>query len=43
MQLTKKQAKIVLEKYGATAHNLDAYDGLYYNHALEKLTSPLRV
>ena len=43
MQLTDKQAKYVLEKYAATKHDLDKYNGLYRNHAMEKLTSPTRV
>ena len=43
MKLTKKQATYVLEKYAAKKHNLDQYNGLYRNHAMEKLTSPVRV
>ena len=43
MKLTKKQATYVLERYAAKKHNLDQYDGLYRNHAMEKLTSPVRV
>ena len=43
MKLTKKQATYVLEKYAAKKHNLDQYDGLYRNHAMGKLTSPVRV
>ena len=43
MKLTKKQATYILEKYAATKHDLDKYNGLYRNHAMEKLTSPTRV
>ena len=43
MKLSKKQATYVLEKYAATKHNLDKYNGLYRNHAMEKLLSPTRV
>ncbi|MBQ1789312.1 MAG: hypothetical protein II008_03970, partial [Oscillospiraceae bacterium] len=43
MQLTRNQARRVLEKYGATKHDLDKYDGLYRKHAMEKLRSPTRV
>ena len=43
MQLTEKQAKYVLEKYGATKHDLDSHDGLYREHAMSKLTNPIRV
>ena len=41
--LSESQAKYVLEKYGATKHDLDAYDGLYREHAMPKLQSPTRV
>ena len=43
MKLSKKQATYVLEKYAATKHDLDKYNGLYRNHAMEKLRSPVRV
>ena len=43
MQLTDEQATYVLEKYAATKHDLDKFNGLYRNHAMEKLTSPTRV
>ena len=43
MKLSKKQATYVLEKYAATKHDLDKYNGLYRNHAMEKLLSPVRV
>lgn len=43
MQLTRNQARRVLEKYGSTKHDLDKYDGLYRNHAMAKLLSPTRV
>lgn len=43
MQLTEDQAKYILDKYAATKHNLDKYDGLYREHAMEKLLSPVRV
>lgn len=43
MKLSRKQATYVLEKYAATKHDLDKYNGLYRNHAMEKLTSPTRV
>lgn len=43
MQLTKKQAGHVLDKYGSTKHDLEAHDGLYRNHAMSKLTNPIRV
>lgn len=43
MQLTEKQAKYVLEKYGATKHDLDSHGGLYREHAMSKLTNPIRV
>ena len=32
-----------LDRYAATKHDLDAFDGLYREHAMSKLTNPLRV
>jgi hypothetical protein len=43
MQLTSAQADYVLNKYASTKHDLDAYDGVYRNHARQKLLSPSRV
>ena len=43
MELTKKQADYVLDKYASTTHDLDEYDGLYRNHARKKLMTPSRV
>lgn len=43
MQLTDEQANAVLDKYASTKHDLNAYDGLYRNHAFAKLTNPVRV
>ena len=43
MKLTRKQATFILEKYAATKHDLDKYNGLYRNHAMAKLLSPTRV
>ncbi len=43
MQLTDEQANAVLDKYASTKHDLNAYDGVYRNHAFAKLTNPVRV
>ena len=43
MQLTDKQAKYVLEKYGATKRDIDKFNGEYRKHAMGKLTSPTSV
>ena len=43
MQLSEEQANFVLDRYAATKHDLDAFDGLYREHAMSKLTNPLRV
>lgn len=43
MQLTDEQANAVLDKYASTKHDLNAYDGVYRDHAFAKLTNPVRV
>ena len=43
MQLTDEQANAVLDKYASAKHDLNAYDGVYRNHAFAKLTNPVRV
>ena len=43
MQLTDEQANAVLDKYASTKHDLNAYDGVYRDHAFAKLTNPIRV
>lgn len=43
MELTEDQARDVLEKYAVTKHNLNQYDGLYRNHAMNALQSPIKV
>ena len=45
MQLTKKQAKYVLEKYGTNhgRRDIDKFNGLYRNDAMAKLTDPISV
>lgn len=43
MQLSNKQAKYILETYASKKYDLDKFDGLYRNHAMSKLTSPVSV
>ena len=43
MKLSDGQARYILNKYAATKHNLEAYNGLYYNHALSALKSQYKV
>lgn len=43
MELTPEQADYILDKYASKKHNLDAYDGMYHEHAKSKLTTPSRV
>jgi len=40
--LSRRQAEYVVEKYGAIKHDIEAFDGLYKSHAVEKLMNPLR-
>lgn len=43
MELTSEQADYILDKYASKKHDLDAYDGMYREHAKAKLTTPSRV
>ena len=43
MELTPEQADYILDKYASKKHDLDAYDGMYREHAKAKLTTPSRV
>lgn len=43
MELTPEQADYILDKYASKKHDLDAYDGVYREHAKAKLTTPSRV
>ncbi len=43
MELTSEQADYILDKYASKKHDLDAYDGMYREHAKSKLTTPSRV
>ena len=43
MELTSEQADYILDKYASKKHDLDAYDGVYREHAKSKLTTPSRV
>lgn len=43
MELTPEQADYILDKYASKKHDLDAYDGMYREHAKSKLTAPSRV
>lgn len=43
MELTPEQADYILDKYASKKHDLDAYDGMYREHAKSKLTTPSRV
>lgn len=43
MELTPEQADYILDKYASKKHDLDAYDGMYREHAKAKLTTPFRV
>ena len=43
MKLREGQALYVLHKYAETKHDLEKYDGLYLNHALDALRSPFKV
>lgn len=43
MQLSDEQANLVLDRYASAKHDLDSFDGLYREHALSKLTNPIRV
>lgn len=43
MQLSEDQANLVLDRYASAKHDLDSFDGLYREHALSKLTNPIRV
>lgn len=43
MELTSEQADYILDKYASKKHDLDAYDGMYREHAKAKLTTPFRV
>ena len=36
-------SKLVLDRYASAKHDLDSFDGLYREHALSKLTNPIRV
>ncbi len=40
--LSRRQATLVVERYGSIKHDIEAYDGLYKKHAIEKLMNPLR-
>lgn len=41
--LSESQADYILNKYASKKHNLDEYDGLYRNHAKEKLMNNYRM
>lgn len=43
MELTPEQADYILDKYASKKHDLDAYDGVYREHAKSKLTTPSHV
>lgn len=43
MELTSEQADYILDKYASKKHDLDAYDGMYREHAKAKLATPSRV
>lgn len=40
--LDRKKAEYIVEKYGSIKHDIEAFDGVYKEHAIGKLMNPLR-